>query len=86
MVEIGKEYVNNLNRIKNLVNFCINPKKGARPQNISILVTPSRENALCYECVKPIEKSGINVLIINHKGVIEREEYNLHKAHYNQNG
>lgn len=86
MVEIGKEYMNNLSRVRELVNYCINQKEGTRLQNMGVLITPLKESALCYECIKPTENGGINVLILHHKKVIEKEEYNFHESHYKKDG
>lgn len=85
MARIGSDYPDNLKRVKNLAEHCIGMRNDAALQNIGILVTPLKENALCYECIKPIDKDGINVLILNHKGLIEREEYNFHRFHYAKN-
>ncbi len=82
MLEIGKSHPGNLKRVRSLVERAMGIKTGALEEDIGILISPARENFLCYDCIKPINTDGINVLILNHKGLIEREEYYFHKFHY----
>jgi|GEM_PF-3574332 hypothetical protein len=85
MLEIGKSYLGNLKRVRSLVERAMSIKKGKLQEDLGILITPAKEDALCYECTGLVRGDGINVLILNHKGLIEREEYNFHRFHYAKN-